>query len=104
MEKAPSSPETGAFQTTPIAATIGVCLLFLSQIITQTKLDAPLAISCYGFAISLPLLILSYVVNKSCWQWPMREFPLLLKANTTASGRETRRASSDPACNRWGKA
>ena len=28
----------------------------------------------------------------------------LLNANTTASGRETRRASSDPACNRWGKA
>ena len=25
----------------------------------------------------------------------------LLIANTTASGRETRRASSDPACNRW---
>jgi putative transposase len=28
----------------------------------------------------------------------------LLRANTTAFGRETRRASSDPACNRWGKA
>jgi len=27
-----------------------------------------------------------------------------LKTNTTASGRETRRASSDPACNRWEKA
>jgi hypothetical protein len=25
----------------------------------------------------------------------------LLTANTTAFGRETRRASSDPACNRW---
>ena len=34
-----------------------------------------------------------------------RSLPVsLLKANTTASGHETRRASSDPACNRWGKA
>ena len=31
-----------------------------------------------------------------------RPHRLLLTANTTASGRETRRASSDPACNGWG--
>jgi drug/metabolite transporter (DMT)-like permease len=78
MQKEPSSPDTGAFQTTPIAATIGVCLVFLSQIIMQTELDRPLTIACYGFAIGLPLLTLSYTVNKSRWQWPLRELPLLL--------------------------
>jgi hypothetical protein len=78
VHREPSSPETGPFQTTPIAAAIGVCLVFLSQIITQSELDTPLTIACYGFGISLPLLSLSYVVNSCRWQWPLREFPLLV--------------------------
>jgi hypothetical protein len=78
MKRDPSSREIDRFQTTPIAATIGVALVFLSQIITQTNLDLYLNTSCYGFAIGLPLLILSYVVNKSQYDWSMRELPLML--------------------------
>jgi len=76
----PKSSRTGhdAFQTTPLAVANGVNLLLLSQMITEPLPDTAMTVAACGCAVSIPLLMLSWFVNKSRWNWPMRDVPLTL--------------------------
>lgn len=78
VDSTSSRPEHDTFQTTPLAVGNGVNLLLLSQMMTEPHPGIAMTVAACGFAVSVPLLMLCWFVNKSNWDWPMRDVPLTL--------------------------
>jgi len=45
---------------------------------TASQPGIAMTVAACGFAVSIPLLMLCWFVNKSKWDWPMRDVPLTL--------------------------